>query len=374
MKLDDVRVPEGAEERAWRVVRTAFEERESAPRERHLLRPALVLVAVAVLAGVLASPPGQSVIRSIREAVGVEKAAKELFSLPTPGRLLVESPKGPWVVSADGSRRLLGPYRQAAWSPFGRYVVATRRDELVTMDPQGHVHWTLARPAVASPSWGGTRTDTRIAYLSNHVLRVVAGDGTGDHPVCGGVIVGGAPVWKPGSLEVIAYPARDGGVTVFDAARCQPLWHGPAEAVPVRLEWSTDGKRLLAFAPHGLRVYDLHGRVVAQDDPSDATHDADATFIGGTPAVVAIRLAGSPGQEGSNIFRLGNGRTLFSVGGALYQVLPSPDGRWLLVTAPAADQWIFVRVRGARRIVAVSGITRQFGGGSFPHVSGWVGK
>src|SRR5438034_20663 len=82
--------------------------------------------AVAALAGVLASPPGRSVIQSIREAVGVKKTQHELFSLPAPGRLLVNSSRGAWVVEQNGSKRLLGPYREASWSPFGRFVVALK--------------------------------------------------------------------------------------------------------------------------------------------------------------------------------------------------------------------------------------------------------
>ena len=37
-----------------------------------------------------------------------------------------------------------------------------------------------ARPSPRFPAWTGTRTDTRIAYVSRGALRVVAGDGTGD--------------------------------------------------------------------------------------------------------------------------------------------------------------------------------------------------
>ena len=49
---------------------------------------------------------------------------------------------------------------------------------------------------------------------------------------------------------------------------------------------------------------------------------------------------------------------------------PRPwDGRWLLLTWPTADQWVFVRVTGGRRIVAVSGITRQLGARA--SVAGW---
>ena len=40
------------------------------------------------------------------------KSAPALFSLPAPGRLLVSADSGVWVVDQDGSRRLLGDYRE----------------------------------------------------------------------------------------------------------------------------------------------------------------------------------------------------------------------------------------------------------------------
>src|SRR5439155_818149 len=83
------------------------------------------------LAGVLASPPGWALIHSFREAVGIEQAEPELFSLPTGGRLLVSSSSGPWIVQPGGSRRLLGRYRDASWSPHGLYLTVTRENELL---------------------------------------------------------------------------------------------------------------------------------------------------------------------------------------------------------------------------------------------------
>ena len=80
----------------------------------------------------------------------------------------------------DGSKRLLGQYREASWSPFGRFVVAARENELAALEPDGDVRWTLARPGVRFPRWTGTETDTRIAYVDRTGIRVVAGDGTGD--------------------------------------------------------------------------------------------------------------------------------------------------------------------------------------------------
>jgi hypothetical protein len=58
----------------------------------------------------------------------------------------------------------------------------------------------------------------------------------------------------------------------------------------------------------------------------------------------------------------------------LRQIVSSPDGLWLLLSWPAANQWVFVRVQDGHAIRAFAGITRRFGGGAFPAVSGWIGK
>jgi hypothetical protein len=367
LRLDDVAIPDGAVERAHQVTMAAFSQRKPSPRERNLWRPAVVVVAVAAIAGVLASPPGRSVIQSIREAVGVKHAAPALFRLPAPGRLLVNSSRGPWVVEENGSKRLLGSYREASWSPFGRFVVATRQDELVTMEPNGKVRWTLARPDLRLPAWGGKHDDTRIAYLSRNILRVVAGDSTGDAVRCADSVPAVAPAWQPDSLSVLAF-ATNGQVAVYDVTACKQLFR--KSPMPTKLQWSSDGKLLLAVSPMLLRVYDLRGRVMARDDPSGGARDVDAMFLPGTHQVAVVRDHGTQ----TDAFLLNSGKTLFHIVGALRQVVASPDGHWLLLTFPAADQWIFVRVQGAHAIRAFSGISRQFGGGRFPNVSGWIGK
>ena len=147
-ELERIEIPGAreAEERAWGVVeRAALERLPVDARRTRLLRPLFVVVAIAVLAGAVASPPGRAVIDHVRRVVGVELAAPALFRLPAAGRLLVASDSGIWVVQADGSRRLLGAYREASWSPFGRFVVAARRNELATLEPDGTVRWSLAR-------------------------------------------------------------------------------------------------------------------------------------------------------------------------------------------------------------------------------------
>ena len=214
--LERIEIPgeHEARERSWAVVRSAFAEREPTPRRRSWKPVAAIALALVVVAGLL-SPPGRAVLDDIREVVGIEKAQPALFSLPAPGRLLVLSDAGAWVVERDGSKRLLGSYREASWSPFGHFVVAARPNELVALEPDGDLRWTLARPDVRFPRWGGTRTDTRIAYLSNGRLRVVAGNGKGDR-LLDPQAANQAPRWLSGPGHRLAYARRDGSIRVVD--------------------------------------------------------------------------------------------------------------------------------------------------------------
>lgn len=202
-----------ARERSWALVQAAFAEREREPRRRPWKPAVAIVIALVALAGLL-SPPGRAVLDEIRQVVGVEEAQPALFSLPAPGRLLVTADSGAWVVEQDGSKRLLGSYREASWSPFGRFVVASRPNELVALTPQGAVRWSLARRDVRFPRWGGTKTDTRIAYFSRGELRMVGGDGTGDRALAKDAALE-APQWRPG--HVLVYARRGGGTRAVDA-------------------------------------------------------------------------------------------------------------------------------------------------------------
>jgi hypothetical protein len=367
VKLDlEVRISDDAEERAWRVVRAAYEERVPAPRERRRVGAGLALAAAAAVVATAVTPPGRAVLDSIRETVGVEKASPALFSLPTPGRVLVTSASGPWVVRSDGSKRRLGSWREASWSPFGRYVVAARRNELAALEPDGSIRWTLARRDVGSPRWGGTRTDTRIAYLSGGELRVVAGDGTGDHRVAEGPVTV-APAWRPGPGNVLAYALANGRIRVVDSDGGTILLRNRVAGRPVAIGWVAD--RLLVLTPTMLRLYDDGGRTVL------TRRGRFVAAVLSPPArqVAVVRTEGATSAV-DVVARRGAARLAFSGSGRFGGLAWSPDGRWLLVTWPDADQWVFVRVGGVRRIVAVSNVSRQFGGGSFPRLAGWVGS
>jgi WD40-like Beta Propeller Repeat len=349
-----------ARERTWAVVASAFGEREPVPRPSHWPRVAAVAIALAALAAAALSSPGRAVLDEVREVVGIERAQPALFSLPTPGRLLVASDAGVWVVREDGSKRLLGEYREASWSPFGRFVVAARENELAALEPDGDVRWTLARPGAASPRWTGSETDTRIAYQGLNVPRVVAGDGTDDAPVCAVSARRIAPAWRPGSGFALALVAPSGEPYVVDLDRCVVRWRGTAIARPRRLEWSTDGTRLLVVGASRLIVLDARtGRVVG------TTPGVDGAFRPGSRTLARIFQRGDRSR-----LIVGRRGVVFSASGRLEGPVWSPDGRWLLVGWPTADQWVFVRADG-KRIRAVSNVSEQFRSRSFPRVEGW---
>ena len=263
-KLEQIPVPdaEAARERARRVALAAFEAREPLPRSRRGPRLAVgAMLAAAAIAVATASPPGMAVVDRVREVVGVERSAPALFSLPTPGRLLVASDAGVWVVEADGAKRFLAGYREASWSPFGRFLVATSRNELAALEPDGDVRWTLARPGVRSARWGGTETDTRIAYVDRSGLRVVAGDGTGDRLLAPAET--GPLAWRPGARHVLAYVSAS-EVRVQEADTGRVLWRANRGVnAPVRsFKWSEDGRRLLVVSPYSIQIFDRRGHRV----------------------------------------------------------------------------------------------------------------
>ena len=340
--LERVPVDRDAEDRAWSVVRAAYAEREPVrrlPRRRLVL--ALAALAVAAAAAAF-SPAGQAVVDAVRRTIGIEHAAPALFRLPAPGRVLASGAGGTWVVSAGGSKRRLGSYPQAAWSPHGLFVVGAAHDGLAAIEPgTGDVHWSLARPSVAFPRWGGSRVDTRVAYLTRGELHVVGGNGVGDVDV--GPAARVAPAWRPGDGLRLSYVTARGRVRVVGA------WTSRRFPDARALIWSPDGRRLVLVTSRQLVSFDAQSgraRVLVLPGVRAAAFSPD-----GALAVV----------RGKSVLLLGRERprTLFTAPGRLDGLVWSPDGRWLLTSLPAADQWVFV---GGRRVLAVSHIARQLGG------------
>lgn len=355
-----------AGERAWHVVRAAFEEHLPTPQRRDWRPFAIAAVAAAVVAAAL-SPPGQAVFGSIRDAVRGEKNAKPaLFSLPTTrSRLLVNSAEGAWVVQSDGSKRLLSGYRDAAWSPHGLYLAAIRGHELRAIEPDGTVHWSIARRGVASPRWssfgGGNE---RVAYFAGRTLRVIGGDGRGDRLLASRprLVV---PAWRP-NKHVISYADADGSVVIVDTDRRSILRRIPSKP-PRMLAWSDDGRRLLIVTRGSADTFDSRGRAL-NSTPLSGRAVAAAFAPGSHRFVVLIRRTDRSQALLMHSDRTGS-RVFFTGAGELGSVAWSPDRRWLLLDWDSADQWLFLRSAAVRRVRAVSGIDDAFGPQA--EVAGW---
>ena len=347
-----------AEERTWEIVRRAYVERPvrtSRRRPSNSLLLAGVAAAVVLTAAIL-SPPGRAVFERVREAVGVEHAAPALFALPARGRLLVVSTErgGVWLVRADGLKRRLGSYQDASWSPHGLYLVTSRANELAAVTTAGDVRWTLARRDVRYPTWEGTRTDTRIAYIADSGLRVVAGDGTGDH-LLDRYAQDVPPAWEPGRLHMLAY--FTGGSVVLRSAGGPIVWRASVQVLPNRLEWSSDGRELAIVSAQRIVVVGSNGRVVRTISMLGATFLQAAFRPGSHRLAVAVQLRGHSQVKLVDVDHPGRSKLLFAGPGVFRDLAWSPNGGWLLVDWPTANQWVFLH---GSRVQAVANIREQF--------------
>ena len=373
-ELQDAPIDDGARARALGVVRAAFLEGEPAPRRRWApaLTAAVCALAVAVVA-VSVTEPGDAVARWVRDVLGVgrENAKPALVRVPGGGRLLVTTPQGAWVVAADGSRRRLGDYAGASWSPHGLFVVAWRGGELFALKPNGSVRWSLARRGrIATASWS-RGLGYRVAYVSGRSLRVVNGDGTGDHRH--GQAAPVAPAWRPDGAHVLAYVDRRGHVRVVDVDSRRQLWRSSRVDGVIELAWSPDGRRLLVATPEGWQLFGAAGLVLGRRSESGLTDVIWAP----RGRRIAVVLSSSDGSDVvlANPAGRGRPRELLAEPGRFGKLAFSPDGQRLLVPWPDADQWLFVSPTRGGHVGAVANIGRQFGrggrGGPFPDAVEW---
>ena len=373
-ELERIEIPgeHEARERSWAVVSAAFAGREPQPRGRSWKPVVAIAAALVVVAGLL-SPPGMAVLDELRQAVALESESAAVVTLPSQGRVLVAAEGGTWIVQPDGSRRRLGAYTSATWSPRGLFVAVSSPAGLTALDPQGKVRWSLPRKRVIWPRWAPS--GFRIAYLSDGKLRVVAGDGTADRLLAANAGPN-APAWEPAiNAHVLAYSDRAGRIHVVDTDSRRLRWRSAPGDLNIQLEWSSDGTRLLALGARNLRIFQGNG-VLLRTIPT-----------GGAPASVAFRRNGHTFAFAHRADTLrsevvllpaerdGAPRSVFRGVGAFSEIAWSPDGKWLLVPWPSADQWVFVRSGRPPKLVTESEITRYFSpaapGGVFPTLAGW---
>jgi len=394
--------PPDAEERGRRIVAAAFAERKSGRSElwgamtpptsegrsgRPIARLALGLGIATLLAALLLSPAGAAVRDWVGDVVetSAPKPEPELARIPGGGRLLVQSAAGPWVVQPDGSRRLLGDYEEATWSPRGLFVAAAEGRTLSAVEPSGTPHWSLTAAArVSDPRWAPA--GERIAYRSGAELRIVAGDGTGDR-LLARATAPVAPAWSPSGDAGLAYASGDGRLRIVNSETGEVLATAPALPDLFRLEWGAGGAAILETTPQALRLREVRARKVAPGPALGAGRMlplppgvslTGAALAPERQAVAAVVTRWRDRGTTSEVLVFAPGaakpRSLLTVPYSLGEVAWSPDGRRLLVAWPGADQWLFLPVgRGKPR--AVADISTAFSPGeraaSFPRLEGW---
>src|SRR4029450_6363408 len=82
--------------------------------------------------------------------------------------------------------------------------------------------------------------------------------------------------WSSDGRLLLAVSPR--GLRLYDAHRRLVR---RARALRSKLDAPREGRLLLAVPPRALRVYDANGRLVSRDDASDARLYVDATFLPG---------------------------------------------------------------------------------------------
>ena len=331
---------------------------------------ALALAAVLVAAAVAVAADQPRWVRHVLgdSVPGTPRVRASLGGLP-PGRLLVSSAHGTWIVRGDGTRLRLGPWTAATWSPRGLYVAAWRGRELSAVAPSGRVAWTIAaRGPVRDATW--SPDGYRIAYRRDAALAIVAGDGTGAR-VLAEPVRAVAPAWRPGAPHTLAWVAPDGRVEVRDVDTGAPVWRSTASVGAVRaLAWSADGHRLMARGDQRVVVLDVHGkRVWRARLPAGARVDAAAWAPRGDRIALALREPSATSVYVTRSARVPS-RPVFTTSGTLRSLAWSPNGRRLLVRWAEADQWLLLSPTTADAgVTAFAGISRRFG--APPTVRGW---
>jgi WD40-like Beta Propeller Repeat len=380
---------EEAERRGLAMLRGAFEQRQPTRGRSRPARLAVALAAATLLAALLLSPAGASVRHWVGDVFSdnVPRAHPGLAAIPGGGRLLVGAADGPWVVQPDGSRRLLGDYGEASWSPRGLFVAVASGRTLSAVEPDGTPHWSLTAPApVRDPRW--SPSGFRIAYRAGSQLRVTAADGSGDRLIDPRV----APLaaaWNPLGLSQLAYVSAAGELRIADTeGSARTVAERAALPGVERLEWAgEDASTLLEASDRGLRVRRLRLQKVLVRTTVTAGRELalpagarvrDAALSPDGRSVAAVVLTRGHGADRSAVVlfdpRGGGSRRLLLTPGRLSEIAFSPDGRRLLVAWPEADEWLFLPI-GAGRGRAISGVGAAFApgepGAPLPRIDGW---
>lgn len=397
-ELERLRAPE-EHEATGRAVALAAAARSEQPTPvgsilRRRFAPVLAVLAALVAGLVALTPAGADVRGWMAEAIDGDRGIEErrVTELPAAGEVLVASRPGIWLVRADGTRRLLGDYEEASFSPQGLNVVASRENQLVAVDPEGVIRWSYSEEArVADARWAPS--GYRVAYRSGRGLSVIAGDGTAPGRLARAVAPV-APSWRPSAAgldprfepNLLTYADERGRIMTVDVDTGERLWRTPRGPVPESIEWS-DPDRLVVSTGEGVRLLDHRGRLERSVPTPEGSRVAAVTPDPSGDRLAIVLEPGSGAVESKArvlLARIDAGehreRTVFSGPGRFGAPSFSPDGRWILLPWVDADQWIFISPtedrKQLRTVIAVGDIARQFDPGARgtaqpPRVEDW---
>ena len=392
-----VPLSEEAEERSWALIRAAFDQEDRSPH-RARLRSRLTaiagsLIAAGAILGLVLTPAGATVTDWVQTAVGgsgtVTQERPALTHVPSGGRLLVGTAAGQWLVAEDGSRRFLGDFQNATWSPGGLYVGVSDGSNLTALSPDGTSQWSVPAPGqVEDPAWAPGCC--RVAYRSHGGLWVVDGSGNFNHRLAPNVAAV-APSWRPAhydldmqqSRNVLAYVAEGDRLQVVDVDSGRRLADVALSQRPVSIHWLSRD-RILVAGRDRVEVENLDtGTAEVRYRPhGEEIRGVDAHPGAPTAAALVTGRQGGTGKAHSRLVLIGvrpgepEHRTVFSGLGRYQGPVFSPDGSRVQVGWREAGQWIFVPTSRDADPIAVDNIARQFEseGGSGqppPRIESW---
>jgi hypothetical protein len=293
-------------------------------RGRRAIRALAPILAALLAGGLLLTSAGADVRTWISDAVTSNAAPVRSVALPGGGRLLTAGRDGLFVRTSHGPRRIFGDVGEAAWSPRGLFVVATRGIELIAVSSRGQRRWSLhQRDAIRHPRWAPS--GYQIAYLSGGGVFLVDGDGSNDARLA--TADGAAPAWRPmRGHSQLAY-ASGRSVVLRDAIDRRVLFSTRVARRPLALSWSKDGQRLLVVERDRIQLLNQFGARLRTSHAPRGTQNVTGTFAPTGRDWTLVRAQGA-----SSRLMLVSGQDTLKVlelAGHVDGVTYSPSGRWL---------------------------------------------